>query len=99
MATPAAAAVAAEMTKTKTKDTIIVRWCYTDTEGFGGSANVNWQHVGEIEMSSDSSDYARVRAAKQAAGLANVSCQRHDFGDSIVLYPYRTCTALYINLW
>ena len=68
---------------------------YTDT--FGGQANYCWARRWTLEAPADISDRALVRRAKALAGLTGIPCRRADWGDSLALYPYGSCTVLFIN--
>jgi len=68
---------------------------YTDT--FGGEANYCWVRRYSLTVPESISDLAVVRRAKALAGLAGVKCKKQDYGDLIALYPYGSCTVLFIN--
>lgn len=84
---------------------------YTDT--FSGEANYSWVRRGSVtvpELTHYGFDglfyYAQanrrqmvqvVRKAKALMGLTNVKCRREMHGDLIALYPYGSCTVLFIN--
>lgn len=68
---------------------------YTDT--FGGEANYSWVTRRTIEAPEDISDLALVRRAKDAMGMNGVPCRREELGETIALYPRRSCTVLFIS--
>ena len=77
------------------KETVLFNIEHTDT--FAGEANYSWLHRYEIEAPGDISDLALVRRAKRAAGHNGVRCRRVDLGETIALYPYGSCTVIFIN--
>ena len=84
---------------------------YTDT--FGGESNYSWVRRGSVMVPElthygfdGSFHYAKanrlqmvqvVRKAKALMGLTGVKCRREEHGDLIALYPYGSCTVLFIN--
>jgi hypothetical protein len=68
---------------------------YTDT--YGGEANYCWVKRATVEASDSLNDLALVRRAKAAIGLSGVRCRREDWGETIALRPYGSCTILFIT--
>ena len=77
---------------------------YTDT--FGGQSNYSWVRRGSVTVPElphyDAKANRRqmvqvVRKAKAIAGLTGVKCRREEHGDLIALYPYGSCTVLFIS--
>ena len=67
---------------------------YTDT--FGGDANYSWVRRATIEAPAEISDTALMRRAKKALELSGVRGRRESWGETLVFYPYRSCTVLFI---
>lgn len=68
---------------------------YTDT--FGGEANYAWVRRAEFEAPADASDALVMRRAKKALGLSGVRGKREDAGEYLALYPFGSCTVLFVN--
>ena len=68
---------------------------YTDT--FGGEANYSWVKRVELEAPDTASDALLMRRAKKALGLECVRGKREAHGESLVLYPYGSCTVMLVS--
>jgi hypothetical protein len=67
------------------------------TDTFGGEANYSWVRRRTFDAPSDISDLALVRRAKAELGLTGTRCHRENWGDTIVLRPYGSCTIAFIE--
>lgn len=68
---------------------------YTDT--FSGEANYSWCKRKTIDKGNkEFSDLSMIREAKKALGLNGVRCKKVDMGETIALYPYGTCTVIFV---
>lgn len=68
------------------------------TDTFAGEANYSWVLRERFAAPSGASRRAIVRRAKAAAGLSNVRCDTHDYGDLIELRPRGACIVAFVTL-
>lgn len=69
------------------------------TDLFNGEPNYAWVHRNTIEVPDDISDLKLIRLAKKWADWSGIKCRKEDFGDTIALYPQKSCQVLFINIF
>ncbi len=75
----------------------IIQWELTDT--FAGEANYSWVRRGTApsKEGEDFSDRTAIRRVKKEIGWENVRCRVENWGETIALYPYSSCTVCFIT--
>jgi hypothetical protein len=78
---------------------IKIRAEYYDTLGSGSirEGNYSWCSRVEFEMPENSTERSVVIRAKKELGLTGLVCDNYSYGDSILLYPRNSCTAVSIE--
>lgn len=70
-------------------------WNVELTDTFGGEANYSWCRRQTIELPSDASDLAVMRAAKKAVGMNGVRGRTSDYGGSLEFRPFGACVVMF----
>jgi hypothetical protein len=78
---------------------IKIRAEYYDTLGSGSERHGNycWCERVEFEMPKNSTERSVVIRAKKELGLTGIVCDRYSYGNSIVLHPRNSFTAISID--